>query len=275
MSDLPPLTYSRPDSLAGAFAALERPGARIYAGGTDLLVALQKRSEWTESVRELVDIKDLREAVGIQDEGDAIRVGALVTAEELISHPLVEEFGKALAEAAEQTSAPALRSRGTVGGNLMTPHPAGDIATALLALGASAEVATSASALSTTSVDSLLTGDARHRTDHSLVLAISFPKCGASAFEKHGARRSFSRSRFAVAVAVRDGRRHLALGGIGRRPFLAANMSTALDEDGDIEAALGLDLPEQDTPGVQTALLHSLVHRACERAAAGGVGESR
>lgn len=273
MSDLPPLTYTRPDSLAGAFAALERPGARIYAGGTDLLVALQQRSQWTASVRELVDIKHLSEAVGIHDVGNAVRVGALVTAEELTAHPLVTKFGRALAEAAQQTSAPALRSRGTVGGNLMTPHPAGDIATALLALGASVEVATSATVVGTQSVDSLLSGEV-HGADCALVLAVTFRKCSTSAFQKHGTRRAFSRSHAAAAVAVLDERHCGALGGVGHRPFLASNVASALDNRGDLDAALALDLSSQNAPGSRTALFRSLVRRACDRASADGVAES-
>ncbi|MBK9241181.1 MAG: FAD binding domain-containing protein [Acidobacteria bacterium] len=48
---------------------------------------------------------------------------------------------RASGEAAAQTSAPALRRRATVGGNITTPHAAGDITTALLALDAMVVVA--------------------------------------------------------------------------------------------------------------------------------------
>ena len=80
MSDLPELSYCRPRDLDEALAALARPGTRIYAGGTDLLVALTARRRWTGTVRELVDIKRLDATHGIVDVGDSLRIGAAVTA---------------------------------------------------------------------------------------------------------------------------------------------------------------------------------------------------
>ena len=130
MSDLPDLAYVRPRHLGAARAALARPGAHVYAGGTDLLVALHERRPWARFVRTLVDVKALAPARGIVARGNTVRIGALVTAAELAASPLVRRAAPVLAEAARLTSSPALRRRGTVGGNLATPHPAGDVATA-------------------------------------------------------------------------------------------------------------------------------------------------
>ena len=78
---------------------------------------------------------------GIVDVGDSLRVGAAVRPHTLAASRLARRVAPALAEAAAATSSPALRRRGTVGGNIVTPHPAGDVATALLALGATVEIA--------------------------------------------------------------------------------------------------------------------------------------
>ena len=81
--DLPAFVYSRPKNLSDLAEALARPGACIYAGGTDLLVALSERRPWDRFVHEVVDVKALGVAKGIRTEGDQLRVGALVTTAEL------------------------------------------------------------------------------------------------------------------------------------------------------------------------------------------------
>lgn len=268
MSELPPLVYTQPDSLAGVLAALERPGARIFAGGTDLIVALKERSAWVASVRELVDIKGVDEARGIHDLGGELRIGALVTAQELASEPIVSRFAMALAEAAAATSAPTLRARGTVGGNLTTPHAAGDVATALLALDATAEVATSPTEVEAVPVEALI-GDANQALPGAaLILAVRVSKCQAGAFEKQGARRAFTRSRAAVAVALRDGGSRVALAGLASQPFLGPATATAIDLGGDVCTALRTDRANQDSEGhsVPQSLVEALVERASSRA---------
>ncbi len=83
MSDLPELSYTRPRTVPEAIAALKRRGARAYAGGTDLLVAMAARRPWVGAVSELVDIKNLAAAKGISERGASLRIGALTTTAEL------------------------------------------------------------------------------------------------------------------------------------------------------------------------------------------------
>ena len=238
MTALPELSYTRPRNLTQAITALRRRGARAYAGGTDLLVALAHRHPWVRAVTELVDIKDLAVARGIADRRTSLRIGALTTAAELATHPAIGRHARALAEAAQQTAAPALRRRGTVGGNLGTPHPAADVTTALLALGATLEV---------------VGGDGRRRrvtvarylrlstVRSRLILAVHVPKCPRSAFERLGSRRGFSRSIVAVAVALGSPNGGVAIGGTAQRPFAANRTATALHRGGPLVDALAAD----------------------------------
>lgn len=237
MSDLPELSYCRPRDLDEALAALARPGARIYAGGTDLLVALTARRAWAKTVRELVDIKRLEAMCGIVDVGDSLRVGAAVTAAALAASRLVRRATPALAEAAAATSSPALRRRGTVGGNLVTPHPAGDVATALLVLGASVEIAADDGPREIPLAE-LMTPRARAWPRKRLVVAVKVPKSPSSAFVKLGSRAAFSRSIVAVAVSITDDGVRVALGGMHTRPFLAERTAAALAAGGAVRAAL-------------------------------------
>ena len=275
MSDLPALRYSRPRRLTEALTALARPGACVYAGGTDLLVALAERRPWVRFVREVVDIKALDDARGItRVDGalrqGALRIGALVTADELMTHAGVRRHAPVLADAASQTAAPALRRRGTVGGNLVTPHPAGDVTTALVALGAVVEVA-DGRRVRVLPIVELLASQAETWPRQRLILAVRVPRAPRSAFEKLAARGTFGRAFVAVAVVVHGRRVQVALGGVGMRPCLAPATAAALWQGGDVAQALAADC---EATGEACASAHRLrmaavlVTRAFERARA-------
>ena len=248
--------------------ATARPGACIYAGGTDVLVALAERRPWARFVREIVDIKEIPEAKGVTDLGNHLRVGALVTAAELSSDRLVRRHARVLAEAAEQTSAPALRQRGTVGGNVSTPHPAGDMATALLALDTTVEVADRRTTRAIPLID-FMRVQAKQWPRQQLILAFTIRKCSSSAFEKMGSRLAFSRSLVAVGVATVGNTLHVALGGLHDRPFMSAAVAVAVARGTSLDTALAADCtPPSDTLAsdrYRLRLAATLVRRAAAR----------
>lgn len=240
MSDLPPLRYTRPPTLRAALTALARPGTCIYAGGTDLLVALGERRPWARFVRELVDVKGIGEARGVARVDGMLRIGALVTAAELADDRTVRRYAPALAEAARLTSAPALRGRGTVGGNLVTPHPAGDVATALVALDATVEVA-GARGLRLVPIADFIGGQAGAWPRQRIVLAVRVVSSPASAFEKIADRAAFGRALVAAAVVTHGCAVRVALGGLGARPFSAPRTAEALRDGQGLATALVAD----------------------------------
>lgn len=249
-------------------AAIARPGACIYAGGTDLLVALAERRPWVRFVRQLVDVKDIAEAKGMQERGARLRIGALVTADELASHRLVRRHARVLAEAAEQTSAPALRRRGTVGGNVCSPHPAGDVTAALLALDPMVEVADRKAVRQIPLADFML-AQADQWPRQQLILAVTVRKCRRSAFEKIGVRPAFSRALVAVGVAATDDGLCVALGGLRDRPFVSPAVAASVARTGGLEAALAAECrPPTDglvSDTYRLRLAATLVRRAVAR----------
>jgi CO/xanthine dehydrogenase FAD-binding subunit len=113
--------YVAAESVEEALAALA-DGARPVAGGTDLVVgARQGKAPLPES---LVAIHRVAELRGLDGSDGALRLGALVTHEEIAGHPLVLERLTALADAASIVGSHATRAQGTVGGNLMNASPA-------------------------------------------------------------------------------------------------------------------------------------------------------
>ena len=268
MSDLPAFSYTRPRNLASALVALSRPGACIYAGGTDVLVAMAARQAWTGFVREIVDVKDIDEAKGIRDLGTHLRIGALVTAGELSSHPHIRRHARVLAEAAAETSAPALRRRGTVGGNVTTPHGAGDITAALLALGATVDVADRPS-IGEYPLGDFIRSQADQWPRQQLLLAVTVRKCRRSTFEKVGSRAAFSRSLVAVGVAWVVGQLQIALGGLHDRPFLSPTIAASVGTKSRLADALAAECcPPEDglaSQAYRLRLAATLVRRAVAR----------
>lgn len=269
MADLPPLRYARPRTLRAALTALARPGACVYAGGTDLLVALGERRRWARFVRELVDVKGIDEARGVVRRDGGLRIGALVTAAELAVDAAVLRHAPALAEAARLTSAPALRGRGTVGGNLVTPHPAGDVTTALVALDAMVEVASARGTRLVPVVD-FLAGQGAAWPTQRLVLGVRIAPRPASAFEKIADRAAFGRALVAAAVVAYGRAVRVALGGLGARPFAAPRTAEALQRGDGLATALAAECRPggDDDAAHRLALAAVVVERARARACA-------
>jgi xanthine dehydrogenase YagS FAD-binding subunit len=113
---LPNFSYVRPATLNDAVKQLASPGARIHAGGSDLLGCLRDGVFAAEKVVSLSRIESLR---GINpSSAGGVRVGALTPVADVAASSLVKERCSALAEAAAAVASPQLRNQGTLGGNI-------------------------------------------------------------------------------------------------------------------------------------------------------------
>jgi len=107
--------YVRPDTVADAIAALNSPGARALAGGTNLVDLMKYNVAAPERV---VDINRLPlKSIEIAD--GELRVGALVSNSELAWHPDIRERWPLLSSAILAGASPQLRNAATTGGNLL------------------------------------------------------------------------------------------------------------------------------------------------------------
>jgi aerobic carbon-monoxide dehydrogenase medium subunit len=109
------------------------PGAKLLAGGHSLIPLLKLRLAAPPAVIDIGRIPELR---GITTTGGTLRIGALTTHAELARSPDVKRAAPALAEAAAIVGDPAVRNRGTIGGNVAHADPASDLPTVLVALDA-------------------------------------------------------------------------------------------------------------------------------------------
>lgn len=116
MPTLPAFELRRPTRLADALALLAAdPDARLLAGGTDLVPNLRRGIERPAL---LVDLSALEGFAPIDWRDDGLRLGAGVTLARLAGDPALAARCPAVAEAAAAVAGPGHRSVATLGGNL-------------------------------------------------------------------------------------------------------------------------------------------------------------
>jgi carbon-monoxide dehydrogenase medium subunit len=126
--------YYRARSLADAQQLLgDHPGAKLLAGGHSLIPLMKLRIASPPAV---VDIGRVSELRGVTIGGNTARIGALTTHAEIAASADLRRAAAALPEAAGLVGDPAVRNRGTIGGNIAHADPASDLPTVLVALDA-------------------------------------------------------------------------------------------------------------------------------------------
>ena len=184
--------------------AQEREKARIVAGGTDLILELDRKVR-----RGIETLVDITRAPGLDqitlDAGGTIHLGPLVTHNACVGSKMIVERALPLAQACWEVGAPQIRNRATVAGNVITASPANDTITPLMALNASVSLR-SRSAARTVPLREFYSGVRRNvmKPDEILV-DISFPALTPShraMFIKLALRRAQAISVVDVAVIV-------------------------------------------------------------------------
>ena len=128
-------SYLQPSSLEEALELLEQLNgqARLVAGGTDVLVELQRGVKPT---RTLIDISAIHDLKYVRHEGGYLYFGALATHNDVVASAACVEHALPLAQACWEVGAPQIRARATLAGNVVTASPANDTITPLMALDA-------------------------------------------------------------------------------------------------------------------------------------------
>lgn len=109
--------YLAPESVAEACAILAERGeeAAIIAGGTDLLVRMKQR---LVCPRFLVSLKKVEELRKVRLDSDGLCIGAMVRLGDIQRSSLVRQHAPILVQAAESVGATQLQNMGTIGGNI-------------------------------------------------------------------------------------------------------------------------------------------------------------
>lgn len=229
--------FARPSTLDEAISLLAS-APDVWTpihGGTDLLVRMRRGETRCRGLLDLTGIAGFGD-IGLHD--NFLLIGAGATHARLAADPLVRTHAPALAVAAELIGSPAIRNRGTIGGNLANASPAADTLPPLYVL--DAEVALSGpTGTRWVPVHEFATGPGKTvRTKTEIVSAVRFPARGPevrSAFERLGTRKALAIARVSVAVSARveaDGilrRVRVALGAVGPTVIRARETEAILE----------------------------------------------
>lgn len=112
--------------------------AKIIAGGTDLVIALNNKKI---SPKVLIDISKIEELKNIKEIDGKIIIGAAVSFTKLMEYIKGNNNLKGLYDAARSVGSPQIRNKGTIGGNIGHSSPAADSTPPLIALGARIKLA--------------------------------------------------------------------------------------------------------------------------------------
>ena len=246
--------YRKAGSIAEAVQLLtDNPEARLLAGGHSLIPLMRFRLARPELVIDIGGIAGMR---GISVSGDTINIGALTTHAEIAGSAEVQQANGLLAEAASGIGDPAVRNRGTIGGNLAHADPSSDWGTVLTALGATVSVQgpTGSRTIDVGSLieDAFVTALA----ENELITTVSVPTLAANQraeYAKMAHPASFYSVVGGAVVVTMDGSRctaaSVAVGGLTPRPVKAPLVEAALsgttltqDSIADATARLSEDL---------------------------------
>lgn len=114
---------------------LQGKNFRFGAGYTDLLMEFRHNEPQDMTVINLALLED-SSFTGIHQRADTIEIGALAKVAALTDSPVIKQQFPVLHQAALSLASMQIREMATVGGNICTASPAGDVACALVALSA-------------------------------------------------------------------------------------------------------------------------------------------
>ena len=220
--------YLMPRSVPEAVGLLERHGPEllVMAGGTVAMPLINEGISLPERVMSLRHAGVDR----VERRGDVLAIGAAAT----LSRLLAQDVVPLLSEAARHTASWSIRNMGTVGGNLFTPPPGGDVAVALLALDARVRLAGPHGERDLPLADFFTGFMTTALAPDELLVEITVPTAAReTAFIKYGRKHANTPAVVTVAMALerrggRVGVARLALGAAGPHPIRATNAEAAL-----------------------------------------------
>jgi carbon-monoxide dehydrogenase medium subunit len=224
--------YHRPASLDEAIGLLAGEDARALAGGHSLLPLMKLRLAEPGTIVDLGGISGLD---AIEEDGDAIRIGALATHAAVGASDVVGSRCRVLAETAEGIGDRQVRNRGTIGGSLAHADPGADYPTVVNALGATI-TATGEGGEREIAADDFFTGIfTTSLLPGELVTSVRVPAVAAgtgAAYVKHRHPASgYAVAAVAVVLEVEGGKcseARLVVGGVTGTPVVAGDVANAM-----------------------------------------------
>ena len=229
----PPFEYRVAESVEAAVAMLAEAGeAKVLAGGQSLVPMLNFRLV-RPSI--LVDINRIPGLAYIEEERDAIRVGALTRHHQLEMSPVIAAHLPVLSAAMTHVAHLAIRNRGTIGGSLTHADPAAELPMMAMLLDATIRVASPNGGRTIAARDFFLGALSVALETDELVTEVAFPKLPEGTgwgFEEVSRRHGdFALAAVAATLTVAEGRisaARIAIAGADEKAVRAGEAETLL-----------------------------------------------
>jgi carbon-monoxide dehydrogenase medium subunit len=237
----PALEYDRPETLAGALAALAAAEAMPIAGGQSLVPMLSLR---LASPARLIDLSRVPALGAAESRGDTVRLGALTTHAAIEDGRVPDPSLGMMPAVAGGIAYRAVRNFGTLGGAVALADPAADWPACLLALDATVCIA-GPNGERSVPMDAFLIGPYTTALEPGeIIVAFEIPRMGPQArwgWQKLARKQGAYADSLAAAIFPGNGRApRVTLGGTQNRAVLLGEVAAALAPDSGPEEP-GLD----------------------------------
>lgn len=227
--------YIKPLVLDEALTFLaEHEQTYILAGGTDLIIMLNKNMIDAKYILDIKSIPDLD--VFKFTEGEGLEIGANVTVNELVESDVVQSKYRALCEAASVLATEQLRNRATLVGNICNASPGADLPPSLLIYDATVKIA-STKGVRSVPLRTFFTGVKKTLLNKDeLVVSVFLPDPGKqdnSIYLRQTRLRGHDLSTVGVACRLNgDGKVAIAINAVAITPLLLTDLSDQLNAKG-------------------------------------------
>ena len=227
-------SFHRPETIdvAIAFAHEHGEAARFLAGGTDLIIQINRGRL---APRHLISLAGLGLDTIIETPTEYV-IGAMATHDAVVTHPGFQKQLIALTEASAVIGGRQVRNVATVGGNIVNASPAADLVPVLLSLDATVELRGPAGTRALPLDRFLLERGRTAREGDEILTSVRFdkpPAASATTFLKAGRRKAMEISVICVAAhLVRDGKARIAVGAAASRTVRIPQAEALVERQG-------------------------------------------
>jgi len=250
------IDYRFPESIEEALSLMEghRDSARIVAGGTDLMLLIEKEAN---TPRLLIDITRVPSLRTIEVEGDYIKIGAAATYRDLLAYAAISERVQFLADAIRTIGGVQIRNVATLIGNITNASPAGDALPPLYILGTEVVISGLRETRSLPIEDFILGVRRTALQPGELVTHIKFELPGNhwyGHFDKIGLRRAMAIAVVSAAFLI-----HIDNGKVDKARIALGAVAPTVVRASDAEAYLiGRELDEETIGAAAEIAVHSI-----------------
>jgi carbon-monoxide dehydrogenase medium subunit/xanthine dehydrogenase FAD-binding subunit len=205
---IPNINFYAPKTLQELFSLFDEfnENYSLLAGGTDVVTGFQQNSARFISVKNLIDLNEIKEIKGIQKLDDKIILKAGTTFSDVIKNETIKEYFPLLVKSSQGVGSVQIRNRATLVGNFVNNAPCADSVPALLVYNAVIEIQSRGSKSEIPLQEFLIKPYRTQLKPGEVVTAIKLPILQdkyEGDFYKLGRRRALSISRISLAMLIR------------------------------------------------------------------------